>query len=208
MKIGKIVVTMACSLLMSSATFAEIVPTPVDNSALELSIVSKRISAADDDYGKASTILDSFYDNSTGKAVMNEQIAVYVGAEKTLKTPTRPITTQINAYDNKCLIKDVNFKNQHKNPAMVRVLVKAGYWVTKKVIEYVVVQTIVDGVVKPTCKKVIKYVKEWVPPVYEYRPSSPVPHPNDSSLANHPGHHPLKQFPVAGSEALINGDIR
>ena len=78
MKISKVLATTACSLLMSGAAFAEIVPEPVDNLVPGLSVVSKKISAADNDCEKASAIFNSFYDNFIGKAVMSEQTPVYV----------------------------------------------------------------------------------------------------------------------------------
>ena len=57
MKIGKIIVMMVCSLLMSGAAFAEIVSAPAANPMLELSVVSEKISVIDNDHGKALTIL-------------------------------------------------------------------------------------------------------------------------------------------------------
>lgn len=79
MRIGKIVVTIACSLLMSGVALAKIVPTPANSPALGLSVASERISAVGDNYGKASSILRSFYDSSIGQTGIEEQTPVYTG---------------------------------------------------------------------------------------------------------------------------------
>lgn len=153
---------------------------------------------------------------------MSEQMSVYAGgnySETHSNNDNLACSTPAQAIENLIIIpsptnKSVNNLNQQtKNPAsqlLIRYVVAPGYWVTKKVVEYIVVQVVVEGVVKPTYKKVVKYVKEWVPPVYGYRPrpSSPTPSPADNSNSLHPGNHPLKQFPVAGLEVLIKGDIK